>query len=262
MAKSMTLPHLAKNPYAWVMTFVLATIAWIQTVQQTLSMFPMRMYGTMGLSLAPFLLFWTIMMAAMMLPALAPTVSLQYMFMQTQTLSIMTRAVRISTFILGYLSVWLLFGIPAYFLAILGVQLIFHAPIVGVGFGIVLFIVAGLYQMMPLKQYCLTHCNPSVEHQLACHRTLSPTGWLSNAKSGLLHGLFCLGCCGNLMLVLLAVGFMNLPWMLLVTGAIFLEKVWSQGPRLSFYPGAVLLFYGLLAFINPSLLPGLYMGHF
>ncbi len=64
------------------------------------------------------------------------------------------------------------------------------------------------------------------------------------------------------MLVLLAVGLMNLPWMLLVTSAIFLEKTQSQGPRLSFYLGALLLFYGLLAFIIPSLLPGLYAGRF
>lgn len=262
MANNMTLPHLAKNPSAWIITFTLAISAWIPTVQQTLSMLPIQMYGTMGMTLPPFLLFWTIMMAAMMLPALAPTISLQYTSMHIQTPNAFMHAVRISTFIIGYLCVWLLCGIPAFFLALLGAQLVFHAPIAGVGFGIIVFIVAGLYQMTPLKRRCLAHCNPSIEDHSACHRTMPPAGWFSDAKSGLLHGLFCLGCCGNLMLILLAVGFMNLSWMLLVTVVIFLEKVWSRGPWLSFYLGAALLFYGLLAFIDPALLPGLYLGHF
>ena len=61
---------------------------------------------------------------------------------------------------------------------------------------------------------------------------------------------------------LLAVGLMNLPWMLLVTALIFLEKIWSQGTNASCLLGAALIFFGLLAFVDPSLLPGLYAGHF
>lgn len=262
MADSITFPPLARNPFAWTITLFLALLAWIPTLQQTFSMLPMQMYGAMGMSLAPFLLFWTIMMAAMMLPALAPTVSVQYTSMYRQTSNTITCALRVSTFILGYLCLWLLFGIPVFFLAVLGAQLVFHAPIAAIGLGIVLFIAAGLYQMTSLKQRCLAHCNPSMSCHSACHTTTHSSCLLSDVKSGLLHGVFCLGCCGNLMLVLLAVGFMNLPWMLLVTAVIFLEKAWPQGPRLSFYLGAALLFYGLLAFINPSLLPGLYAGRF
>jgi predicted metal-binding membrane protein len=61
------------------------------------------------------------------------------------------------------------------------------------------------------------------------------------------------------MLILVAVGLMNLPWMLLITLLVFLEKVWEQGYRLRFFLGIALIFFGLLAFIDPLLLPGLYI---
>ncbi len=262
MIESMMLPRLARNPFAWMVTLLLAILAWIPTLQQTLSMLSMPMYGTMGMSLVPFLFFWTFMMAAMMLPALAPTVSMYYTSLCQQRLHAFPRTVRISIFILGYLCLWLLFGIPVFFLAALGEHLVFHAPIAGVGLGITVCIAAGLYQMTPLKQRCLTHCNSSFSHESNCRSFVPSSGLLSAMKSGLLHGIFCLGCCGHLMLVLLAVGFMNLLWMLLVTVLVFLEKVWPQGPRLSFSLGVALIFFGLLSFIDPSLLPGLYAGRF
>ncbi len=262
MADSITLPQFARNPFAWTVTLLLALLAWIPTLQQTFSMLSMQMYGTMGMALAPFLFFWTIMMAAMMLPAFAPTVSVQYMFIHRQTSGIIAHSTRIVTFILGYLCLWFLFGIPVFFLAMFSAWLLFSVPVAAVGLGVLLFIAAGLYQMTPLKQHFLAHCNPSINQHLSCHLTAKPYSLVSDMKSGLLHGVFCLGCCGNLMLVLLAVGLMNLPWMLLVTSVIFLEKSWPQGPRLSFYLGALLLFYGLVAFIDPSLLPGLYAGRF
>ncbi len=262
MADNITLPQPVRNYFAWTFTLLLALLAWIPTLQQTFSMLSVQMYGTMGLSLAPFLLFWTIMMAAMMLPALAPTISVQYTSMYRQSLNIIACTAHIVTFILGYLCLWLLFGIPVFFLAVFSAWLVFHVPIAAVGLGVFLFIASGLYQITPLKQRFLAHCNPSVNRHSACHVITHPSSLFSDAKSGLRHGVFCVGCCGNLMLVLLAVGLMNLPWMLLVTSAIFLEKNQLQGPRLSFYLGALLLSYGLLAFIIPSLLPGLYKGHF
>lgn len=262
MADSITLPQLARNPFAWIITLLLALLAWIPTFQQAFSMLSVQMYGAMGMPLAPFLLFWMIMMAAMMLPALAPTVSIYYTSVYRQTSNSIPYAARIVTFILGYLCLWFLFGIPVFFLAALSAQLVLHMPIAAVGLGVILFVAAGLYQMTPLKQRFLAHCNPSVNCSSSCHPTTHSSCFISDAKGGLLHGVFCLGCCGNLMLVLLAVGLMNLPWMLLVTVGIFLEKSWPQGPRLSFYLGALLLFYGLLAFIDPALLPGLYTGRF
>jgi predicted metal-binding membrane protein len=262
MADSITLlPRLARHPFAWMLTFALAALAWIPTLRQTFAMFSLPMYGTMGLSLVPFLFFWMLMMAAMMLPALAPIASVRYTLLYQQTPNMLLCAVRIVGFMLGYLSLWLLCGIPVFFLALLANYLVLHASIVAVGLGIFLLIAAGLYQMTPLKQQCLAHCNPfSSQHGAFCLAT-PRADVLSDIRSGLQHGFFCLGACSGLMLVLLAVGLMNLFWMLLVTVAVFLEKTWSQGPRLSFYLGAALIFYGLLAFIDPLLLPGLSIGY-
>ena len=66
-------------------------------------------------------------------------------------------------------------------------------------------------------------------------------------------------CCGNLMIVLLAVGLMNLPWMVLITLVIFIEKVWHDASRLNPLIGMALVAYGVLSFINPALLSGLYV---
>jgi len=59
------------------------------------------------------------------------------------------------------------------------------------------------------------------------------------------------------MLVMVAVGLMNLPWMILLTILIFLEKTWQYGHRLSFFIGIGLILFALLAFIDPTVLSGL-----
>jgi predicted metal-binding membrane protein len=86
---------------------------------------------------------------------------------------------------------------------------------------------------------------------------LSPNVTLSHLKTGLLHGIHCLGTCGGLMLVMVVVGLMNLPWMILFTILIFLEKTWQYGNRLSFFIGIGLLLFAMLAFIDPGLLSSL-----
>lgn len=56
------------------------------------------------------------------------------------------------------------------------------------------------------------------------------------------------------MLVMVVVGLMNLPWMILLTVLIFLEKTWQYGHRLSFFIGIGLVLFALLAFIDPAVL--------
>ena len=260
MSAVLKLPQLARNPLAWFLTLLLALLAWIPTLQQTLSMLSMHMYGTMGLALGPFLFFWTVMMAAMMLPALAPTVSVRIELLRQRTPSIVVGIAHISAFLLGYLLTWCLFGLPVFCLGLLSDHLVQHEPLMGLGLGIVLFFAVGLYQLTPLKKRCLVHCNPALCHHTAVSSTSSANSVFLEMKDGLRHSLSCLGCCGGLMLVLIAVGLMNLTWMILVTVLIFLEKAWDQGSRLSFFIGMALIFYGILAVADPSLLPGLSPG--
>jgi len=259
MSRVIKLPQAASYPFPWIMTFFFAVLAWIVTYQQLFEMHFLPMYGTMGMTLGPFLFFWTIMMGAMMLPALAPMVSLQYEELRQQSLSLLSRSIYLLMFLFGYLFAWCCFGLPVFFLGLLSNHLVLHAPLGGMALGITLFVLAGIYQMTPLQRRFLTHCNPSLGCCMCVTQDTPARSLFSNLKTGILHGISCLGCCGNLMIVLIAVGLMNLFWMVLITLVIFIEKVWHDDYRLHSLIGMALIVYGMLSFIDPTLLSGLYV---
>jgi predicted metal-binding membrane protein len=110
-----------------------------------------------------------------------------------------------------------------------------------------LLIVAGLYQLSPLKQACLTQCRSPVEF-LA--RNWRP-GRSGAFRLGLLHGAYCLGCCWALMLLLFAAGIMNLVWIAGLAILVLLEKLAPFGSALT-KPLAALLILGGGALLLPS----------
>jgi predicted metal-binding membrane protein len=252
-------PQAASYPFPWILTFLFAGLAWIVTYQQLFAMHFLPMYGTMGMTLGPFLLFWTVMMVAMMLPALAPMVSLRYEHLTNRSLSLISQSLHLGMFLLGYVFLWCCVGLPIFFLGLLSNQLVLHVPLLGIGLGIMIFIFAGIYQITPLQRRCLTHCNSSECRRACAVRDTHAPSLISNLQGGVLHSIFCLGCCGNLMIVLVAVGLMNLFWMVLITLIIFLEKVWLHGYRLNPFIGILLIAYGMLSFLDPTLLSGLYV---
>ena len=210
----------------------------------------MPMIGPMGMSLEMFLLFWTVMMIAMMFPALAPTVSVRFETLRQQ-ISSATACFSLLLFLVGYTLIWTLFGLPTFFLSLLYEHFFFHSPTISMGLDIALLVGIGLYQMSPLEKHCLAYCNPT----LGCHIEMSSSNsTFSHLKTGLMHGIYCLGTCGGLMLVMIVVGFMNLPWMVLLMLVIFVEKTWCSGDRLSFLMGIGLILIAMLAFIDPSVL--------
>ncbi len=75
---------------------------------------------------------------------------------------------------------------------------------------------------------------------------------------GFHHGLYCVGCCWGLMLVLFAVGVMSLFWMASIAVLIFVEKMFRLGPRLAPAFGILLIALGLWIAIAPSTIPGLH----
>ena len=251
-------PHPTRNPLAWSLTLLLAGLAWIPTLQQTLGMLSMGMSGTMGMTLLPFLFFWTVMMAAMMLPALAPTVSLQMMSIRQQTAYPVVWLMHTVAFLLGYLLVWGLFGLPVFVFCLCIDHFMLSLPWLALGLGILLFVGAGFYQFTPQKKRALLHCNATMNSCSTCQSGTTDVSIRAQLREGLRHGVSCLQCCGILMMVLIAVGLMNLWWMVILTVIIFLEKVWTRGHKLSSLLGFVLIFYGLLAFVSPWFLPGLY----
>ena len=195
---------------------------------------------------------WTVMIVAMMLPTSLPLVMLFHTFTRQRQ----DRRRLVALLITGYLSVWVLFGAIAH-LADWGLHeavkqngwLQANAWIVGAG----TIALAGLYQFTPLKYYCLEKCRSPLsfiaEHWRGKHEAIR-SFWL-----GMHHGLFCLGCCWSLMLLMFAVGIGSLGWMLVLGAVMAVEKNMPWGRMISMPLGTVLLWWGLaLAVINVSVL--------
>jgi predicted metal-binding membrane protein len=100
------------------------------------------------------------------------------------------------------------------------------------GLGSALLILAGLYQLTPFKRTCLESCRSPAAF-IVRHRKRGVAGGF---HLGAAHGLFCLGCCWALMLLLFVGGVMNLWWISALTVFVLLEKLaplGAQGGRLS-----------------------------
>jgi predicted metal-binding membrane protein len=190
-------------------------------------------------SLAAFLGLWVGMSAAMMLPSAAPTISLFALARGDRERS---ATIPIAVFVAGYLLAWTAVGLSAYGAArALGAASPLDA-MWGRRLEAGAFAAAGLYELTPLKSACLRHCRSPLGFLVRRRRT-------SALRLGVEHGAACIGCCAGLMLVLVALGAMNLVWMALVAGLIILQKVLPYGDRASVPLGVVFLIVavGLLA---------------
>ena len=236
----------------WVGSVLPALLAWIPTVQQSRGMPPIP--GTMGMPLAPFLVFWTLMMVAMMGPSVAPIAWLHLEAARPRARGPHLVA-RVGAFVLGYLLVWTACGLPIFGLAALEGHLADAAPPVAVAAGATILVAAGVYQLTPLQAQRLASCNL----HLGAHVHLPKArGTAQDVRAGLAHGVDCLGACGGCMLALVAVGLMNLPWMVAITLIVWMEKVWRHGDHLAVVVGLALVLLGILAAADPRLIHGLW----
>jgi predicted metal-binding membrane protein len=239
---------------AWVALGVLAALAWVVTIDQANGMGVGP--GAMGLALPAFILLWVAMMAAMMFPSVAPVAILWARTIQARSTGAI-RAWRISTFVAGYLVAWAAFGVVA-FVALLGTQrLVETAPEVAKWLAVGIFLTAGVYQLTPLKRACLRHCRSPMTSIL---HYASMQGRARDLRIGLHHGLYCVGCCWGLMVVLVAVGVMNLAAMSLLAVVIFLEKIWRRGDGFARVVGIGFVAFALVIPFAPRLAPGLHSG--
>lgn len=190
---------------------------------------------------------WFVMMAAMMLPSAAPMV-LMYARVYRQGEArgqIAAARMPVSEFAGGYLAVWLGFSLAAtalqYALEQSGLVDGMWMWSLSRYLTAALLIAAGLYQLTPLKQACLTQCRSPAAFLSA--------NWQSGPKGafrlGLKHGLYCLGCCWVLMLLLFAGGVMNLFWIAGLSALVLLEKLAPFGARLAKPIGLVLIAAGI-----------------
>jgi predicted metal-binding membrane protein len=213
------------------------------------SMVVKGMGGVSLFDLGLFLVIWTVMMAAMMLPSAAPMI---LTFAATQARHDRNVAVPTWMFVAGYILVWTYAGMVIYLLVHAVDDVARHLSWLqnGVGAPLVLgftLTVAALYQFTPLKRLCLRHCrSPSIflEHHWR-------DGWEGAFEMGCRHSLYCVGCCWAFFGVMVAaVGIESITWMLLITLVVFAEKVLPQGPRISVAVALGLITLGLLVAIG------------
>jgi predicted metal-binding membrane protein len=207
---------------------VAAAAGWVVTVARMEGMDhgPGTELGGLGW----FLGVWVTMMAAMMLPSLAPA---GLAFTRIQERSRATRAAEArgasALFVAGYLLAWAAAGLPAYAL-IEGVRSLDLAFLAWdragqyVAGGAIL--AAALYQLTPLKGTCLRHCRSPMASLRRAWRP-SRAGTL---RMGMEHGGFCIGCCWALMAVLFAIGVMDVGLMVFVAALIAAEKLLPWSP--------------------------------
>ena len=219
-----------------------ATIAWIRVEDMG------AMPGTMGMSLVSFTVMWGLMMAATMLPSVAP-------FIRTyQGTVVERRAVRLVGLALGYLLVWTAVGVVAFFVAGWFGDLATERAGVAHVVGVATFAVVGLYQLTPLKFRCLSHCRSPIGHLM---HYLGFRGSTRDLRAGVSHGWFCLGCCWALMLLMVAFGVMNLGAMVGLAAVIAIEKVWRHGENFARVFGVACLVFAVALVFEPGLAPGL-----
>jgi predicted metal-binding membrane protein len=188
---------------------------------------------------------WGIMMAAMMLPSAMPMIGL-YAATQRGAVNATMRTVAVITFALMYVALWALTGVPIYFAS---VALMAMAPATLASTIAAVLIVAGAFQLSPFKHVCLRHCRSPLGFLLGHWRA----GWRGAVSMGGAHGLYCLGCCWALMLVLVVAGAMGLPWVLLIACVVAAEKVLPRGEWIARLTGVALALLGVAAAVEPGL---------
>lgn len=237
---------------AWIATVRIGALPYAQDAGHGASAVGMhaRHHGGMeelggGPALLRFILFagaWTAMAAAMMLPTTLPLLTL---FRATVGGRADGPGLLVSL-IAGYLSVWTVFGLVLQFAGGVLHGALEAVPRLAAAGEYLLpgaLVLAGLYQYTPLKGRCLQVCRSPLSFLVAHWRGTAP--WREAFRLGAHHGIFCLGCCWTLMIVMFALGAAHLPGMLILGAVMAAEKTMPWGRRLVRPVGVVLVLAGV-----------------
>jgi predicted metal-binding membrane protein len=252
MATTMSYPMPRERNLILASLLVLAGAAWAVLVWQSRTNRD-AMGLTMGMGAPLFVAIWVVMMVAMMFPAAAPMI-LTFARVHAARRQGGQPFVPTWIFVGSYLVVWTLFGILAYGTAV-GIEkladhsmwLMNNAPRFGGG-GLVL---AGLYQLSSWKHACLSKCRTPLTFVLSSWRD----GYGGSLRMGLEHGVYCLGCCWLLFVILFPLGMMNVAAMAAITLLIFAEKSLPAARGLGNAAALALIAYGALVLCVPPALP-------
>jgi predicted metal-binding membrane protein len=207
--------------------------------------------GSLLMPITFYLVGWTLMTIAMMLPSAVPVLET----FRRLTAAREDRSRLLVLVIGGYLAVWLGFGIAAHIADWLLHELVersswleARAWLIGAG----TLLLAGGFQFSRLKYRCLEKCRAPL--------SFVTEYWRGRAERwnafllGIHHGIFCVGCCWALMLLMFGVGVGNVAWMLGLGAVMVVEKNLSWGRKLSAPIGVALLAWGGLILITESLM--------
>jgi predicted metal-binding membrane protein len=192
---------------------------------------------------------WTLMTAAMMLPTTIPLIET----FRRMTRERIDRTLLVTLLIVGYLGVWLGFGILAHAFDLMLHQAVHHFEWLANNawlFGAGPLIAAGAFQFTQLKYRCLEQCRAPVSFVLQHWR--GGDARQQALRLGAHHGIYCVGCCWALMLLMFAVGTGSVGWMLALGAIMALEKNVSWGRRMSTPLGIALLAWGALIVLDHS----------
>lgn len=207
--------------------------------------------------LAVFAAGWTLMVTAMMLPGSLPLINLFARVVARRP----RPAALVARLVLGYLGVWALFGVAA-----MSGDAYIHAaasrlPVVADAsqwIGVALLLVAAVYQVTPIKEMCLTKCRSPYAFIAETWRGAAPSA--EALRLGVRHGLFCVGCCWTLMLLMFAIGGVHLGWMLALGVVMAAERSFRWGRHLTVPLGAALLLGAAALAGGAPLVSGLFRG--
>jgi predicted metal-binding membrane protein len=189
------------------------------------------------------LLMWCAMVLVMMVPTASPMVMTYAQIADTAA----RKGERVASplvLIAGFTAVWFGFALAASLLQAALVAAALLDPSLRIAGGLLsgaTFLAAGAYQFSALKHACLTRCQQPFPFFFA-NWTAQPMGVF---RLGLRQGVYCVGCCWAMMLVMFAVGVMNVAWMAALGVAMAIEKMGS-GLRFTRMVGAVLVTIGVV----------------
>jgi predicted metal-binding membrane protein len=193
-------------------------------------------------------LMWWVMMIAMMLPSATPVILLAAALNRRSKVEVPPYG-SAAAFTLGYLLAWAVFSLAAVILQFAlersGV-LSMHMESVSTVVTGLLLVLAGAWQLSPMKNACLNHCRSPIEFLTRSRRP----GTIGALFMGAHHGLYCLGCCWFLMALLFVGGVMNLYWIVGLAIFVFAEKVLTIGRLLGQITGVGLLIWGMLVLLR------------
>jgi len=203
-----------------------------------------------GQVLLPMLLYaagWLLMLAAMMLPTTLPLLQRFRRMVDVHP----DRVVLLTLLITGYMLAWVGFGVAAHvldaalhFTVRQSTWLLSHSWVVGAA----VLLIAGAFQFSRLKYRCLDRCRTPLGFITAHWRGVSPRH--EAFRLGVDHGVFCVGCCWAIMLLMFVVGTGNVGWMLLLGAVMAIEKNASWGRQLGRPLGAALISWATLIVVG------------